>query len=37
MPKKLSLIAAATIAAIILAPRLHAAEQIEAPPQGFVR
>lgn len=36
MPK-LSLIVVATIAAIILAPRMHAAEQIEAPPKGFVR
>jgi hypothetical protein len=37
MPQKLSLIVVATIAAIILAPRLHAAEQIEPPPQGFLR
>ena len=36
MPK-LSLIVVAAIAGIILAPRLHAAEQIEPPPSGFVR
>jgi hypothetical protein len=36
MPK-LSVIVVAAIAAIILAPRLHAAEQIEPPPSEFAR
>ena len=36
MPK-LSLIVAATIAAIILAPRTHGAERVEPPPSGFSR
>lgn len=34
---RFALIVVATIAAIILAPRLHAGEQIEPPPPGFLR